>query len=189
MWALFHRFKVREHERGLLFEDRNFKAVLGPGRHFVWDPLLKVRVDVVSVRDAWLAHKDLDVIAKSGALRGEAKVVDLRDHERAVVWVDVIQLGVYIVGGVATLGVATHLAGGGAAFARAWTEGKLAVFDFRFSWSVLYTFWGGLVGGALLTVLWLSAALGAIAFAVATRPDSVLSIRSNRSSQGSMTSR
>src|SRR5256885_6183545 len=31
---------------------------------------------------------------------------------RAVVWVDVIQLGVYLLGGIATLVVATHLAGG-----------------------------------------------------------------------------
>ena len=45
-------------------------------------------MDVVSVRDVWLDHKDLDVIAKSGALGGEARVVDLKDHERAVVWVD-----------------------------------------------------------------------------------------------------
>jgi len=88
LWVLFHRFKVREHERGLLFEDGDFKAVLRPGRRFVWDPLLKVSVDVVSVREVWLDHKDLDVIAKSGALGGEARVVDLQDHERAVVWVD-----------------------------------------------------------------------------------------------------
>jgi regulator of protease activity HflC (stomatin/prohibitin superfamily) len=45
-------------------------------------------VDVVSVRDVWLEHADLDVIAKSGALDGEARVVDLKDYERAVVWVD-----------------------------------------------------------------------------------------------------
>ena len=45
MWVLFHRFKVREHERGLMFRDREFKRVLRPGRHFVWDPLFKVRVD------------------------------------------------------------------------------------------------------------------------------------------------
>ena len=45
-------------------------------------------MDVVSVRDVWLNHKDLDVIAKSGALGDEARVVDLKDHERAVVWVD-----------------------------------------------------------------------------------------------------
>ena len=85
---VLRRFKVREHERGLLFRDREFKEVLRPGRHLVWDPLFKVRVDVVSVRDVWLDHKDLDVIAKSGALGAEARVVDLKDHERAVVWVD-----------------------------------------------------------------------------------------------------
>src|SRR5438046_9799892 len=41
---------------------------------------------------------------------------------RAVVWVDVIQLGVYLLGGVATVVVATRLAGGVGAFPRAWDE-------------------------------------------------------------------
>src|SRR5213596_2327916 len=69
---------------------------------------------------------------------------------RAVVWVDVIQLGVYLLGGIATLIVATHNAGGVEAFGRAWDAGKLAVLDFRPSFKILFTFWGGLVGGALL---------------------------------------
>jgi len=69
---------------------------------------------------------------------------------RAVVWVDVIQLGVYLVGGVATLVVATGLAGGAGAFARAWDAGKLVTLDFTPSFKVLYTFWGGVLGGALL---------------------------------------
>jgi len=69
---------------------------------------------------------------------------------RAVVWVDVIQLGVYLVGGVATLVVATQLAGGPGAFARAWDAGKLVTLDFTPSFKVLYTFWGGVLGGALL---------------------------------------
>src|SRR5947207_15359181 len=69
---------------------------------------------------------------------------------RAVVWVDVIQLGVYLLGGIATLVVATHLAGGVSAFARAWDQGKLVVLDFRPSFKILDTFWGGLVGGALI---------------------------------------
>jgi regulator of protease activity HflC (stomatin/prohibitin superfamily) len=85
---VMRRFKVREHERGLLFRDREFKRVLHPGRHWVWDPLFKARVDVVSVREVWLDHKDLDVVARSGALGDEAVVVDLKDSERAVVWVD-----------------------------------------------------------------------------------------------------
>src|SRR5438876_1074599 len=57
---------------------------------------------------------------------------------RAVVWVDVIQLGVYLLGGIATLVVATHLAGGVGAFARAWDAGKLTTLDFRPSFTVLY---------------------------------------------------
>src|SRR3989441_10668780 len=69
---------------------------------------------------------------------------------RAVVWVDVIQLGVYLLGGIATLIVATGLAGGWHAFGAAWDAGKLAVLDFRLSFAVLYTFWGGVIGGALL---------------------------------------
>ena len=69
---------------------------------------------------------------------------------RAVVWVDVIQLGVYLLGGIATLIVATHLAGPDA-FQRAWDAGKLRVFDFQPSFTVIYTFWGGLIGGALLS--------------------------------------
>src|SRR5258706_785776 len=70
---------------------------------------------------------------------------------RAVVWVDVIQLGVYLVGGIATLIVATHLAGGADAFGRAWDAGKLRTLDFHLSFKVLYTFWGGGIGGALLS--------------------------------------
>src|SRR5213596_991929 len=62
---------------------------------------------------------------------------------RAVVWVDVIQLGVYLLGGIATLIVATHLAGGLGAFTRAWDAGKLRAFDFSLSFAKTYTFWGG----------------------------------------------
>ncbi|HEV8381765.1 MAG TPA: sodium:solute symporter [Gemmatimonadales bacterium] len=70
---------------------------------------------------------------------------------RAVVWVDVIQLGVYILGGIATLIVATHMAGGIGAFGRAWDAGKLTAFDFSLSLTRTYTFWGGVIGGALLS--------------------------------------
>ncbi len=70
---------------------------------------------------------------------------------RAVVWVDVIQLGVYLLGGIATLIVATHLAGGVAAFGRAWDAGKLTAFDFSLSFAKTYTFWGGVIGGGLLS--------------------------------------
>lgn len=80
--------KIREHERGLLFEDREFLRVLGPGRHWLVGAPWRFRVDVVSVRDVWLEHAELDVIVRSGALAHEAIVVDLADARRALVWID-----------------------------------------------------------------------------------------------------
>jgi regulator of protease activity HflC (stomatin/prohibitin superfamily) len=85
---VIRRFKVREHERGLLFRDKQFEEVLGPGVYWRLDPLRKLRVDVAQVRLPWLDHAELDVIVRSGALRREARIVDLKAHERAVVWVD-----------------------------------------------------------------------------------------------------
>ena len=68
---------------------------------------------------------------------------------RAVVWVDVVQLVFYLLGGIATIIVALHLADGG--FAQAWAAGKLTSIDASFSFKTTYTLWGGLVGGALLS--------------------------------------
>jgi Na+/proline symporter len=70
---------------------------------------------------------------------------------RAVVWVDVFQLVVYIVGGILTLWIALDLAGGPARLGDAWEAGKLRVVNFEFSLTTTYTFWGGLIGGGLLT--------------------------------------
>ena len=85
---LIRRFKVRAHERGLVFRDKQFEDVLGPGVHWRLDPLRKLRVEIVDVRSPWLAHADLDLITRSEALRREARVVDLKAYERAIVWVD-----------------------------------------------------------------------------------------------------
>jgi regulator of protease activity HflC (stomatin/prohibitin superfamily) len=80
--------KIRSHEKGLLFKDREFAGVLNRGVHWVVDPLLKMRVDVVSQRDPWLKHPELDLIVKAGLPEDEATVLDLQDHERALVWID-----------------------------------------------------------------------------------------------------
>lgn len=81
-------YKIRNYEAGLLFRDGEFKGLLGAGRHWFLDPLNKVRVEVVSQRDPWLVHDKLDVIVKSGALAGRAVVLDLKDYQRALVWVE-----------------------------------------------------------------------------------------------------
>jgi SSS family solute:Na+ symporter len=71
---------------------------------------------------------------------------------KAVVWADVVQLAVYVAGGVAALFIAWHLAGGAdAALGAAAEAGKLRVLDLSIDLTSTYTLLGGLVGGAMLS--------------------------------------
>ena len=85
---LFKRVRIRSYEVGLNFRDGEFKGLLPAGRYWLFEPLWKVHVDVVSQRMPWLVHDKLDMIVKSGALAGRAEVVDLKDYQRALVWID-----------------------------------------------------------------------------------------------------
>jgi regulator of protease activity HflC (stomatin/prohibitin superfamily) len=80
--------KIRSYEAGLLFRDGEFRGLLTAGRHWFVDPLDEIRAQIVSQRDPWLTSDKLDVIVRSGALHGRATVLDLKDHERALVWID-----------------------------------------------------------------------------------------------------
>jgi regulator of protease activity HflC (stomatin/prohibitin superfamily) len=97
---MIRRMKIKPHERGLLFREGEPIAVLRPGVHWYLDPLLKLRLQIVSTRNAWLVHKDLELIVKSGILGNEAIVLDLKDYQRALVWIDrrfvgIMDQGVY----------------------------------------------------------------------------------------------
>jgi len=71
---------------------------------------------------------------------------------KAVVWVDVIQLIVYLAGGIAALIIAVNLTGGVAEVLRAASAaGKLRTVDPAFDFTSTYTLLGGLVGGAMLS--------------------------------------
>lgn len=71
---------------------------------------------------------------------------------KAVVWSDVVQLAVYLAGGVAALVMAWELAGGAPnALEAAWTAGKLRIVDWGLDFTLPYTLAGGLVGGAMLS--------------------------------------
>ncbi len=82
------RYAIRSFEMGLYFRAGEFRGLLGAGTHWFFDPLGKVTVEVVSRRAPFLAHEKLDLIVKSGELKGYAEVLDLHDDERALVWVD-----------------------------------------------------------------------------------------------------
>lgn len=76
----------------------------------------------------------------------------------AVIWTDVIQMSLYVVGAVVSFFVILgHIPGGWAhVLAVAGPAGKFHLFDFRFAWTAgffsrSYTFWAGLAGGCFLT--------------------------------------
>lgn len=85
---ILKRFKIRSYEMGLVFREGDFRGLVAAGRHWFIDILNRLRVDIVSQRDPWLVHEKLDLIVKSGALKDRAVVLDLKDHERALVWID-----------------------------------------------------------------------------------------------------
>jgi len=84
----FKHVKIRNYEIGLRFRDREFQGLMLWGSHWIFDPLWKTRVEIVSRRDPWLVHEQLDMIVKSGALQDRAVVLDLKDYERALVWIE-----------------------------------------------------------------------------------------------------
>jgi len=71
---------------------------------------------------------------------------------KAVVWVDVVQLVIYLIGGAVALSIAIGLAGGvDAMFASAGAAGRLRLIDLSLDFSRPYTLLGGLIGGAMLS--------------------------------------
>jgi regulator of protease activity HflC (stomatin/prohibitin superfamily) len=84
----FTTVKLRSFERAFLFREGELVSVLGPGEHRFWDPKRSLRADVLSAREPWIRHADLDVAVRAGLLAGQAEIVALAEHERALVWLD-----------------------------------------------------------------------------------------------------
>ncbi len=71
----------------------------------------------------------------------------------AVIWTDVIQLAIYLAGGVAALVLLLQqIPGGWAEVAQVGAaDGKFQIFNFIWDTTQAYTFWGGVIGGTFLT--------------------------------------
>ena len=72
----------------------------------------------------------------------------------AVIWVEVVQLGIYIAGAIAAAVVLVTSIQGGLTTANALARefGKYSTFDFSFDYTKTFTFWSGLIGGCFLTM-------------------------------------
>ena len=75
------RYVIRSFEMGLHFRDGEFQGLLGAGTYWFFDLFRKVTVEIVSRRAPFLVHEKLDLIVRSGDLKGFAEVLDLQDKE------------------------------------------------------------------------------------------------------------
>ena len=85
---MIQRYIIRPDELGLLFRDGAFQRVLESGRGWMFDPRGRWRLEIVSQRQVLFAHDQLDEMIKADALKDRALVLDLRDWQRALVWID-----------------------------------------------------------------------------------------------------
>lgn len=72
----------------------------------------------------------------------------------AVIWTDVVQMGIYAAGiGLALWTLIYRMPGGWPKlYSVAATAGKFGMFDFSLNLTTTYTFWAGLIGGCFLTM-------------------------------------
>jgi SSS family solute:Na+ symporter len=70
----------------------------------------------------------------------------------AIVWIEVVQLAIYIGGAIAAAVVLTSGTGLAHAVALGEAAGKFRLFDFSFDLTKNFTFWSGLIGGTFLTL-------------------------------------
>ena len=72
----------------------------------------------------------------------------------AVIWVEVVQLGIYIAGALAAAIVLSSSIEGGLATTNSLASqyAKYSLFDFSLDYTKTFTFWSGLIGGCFLTM-------------------------------------
>src|SRR5688572_6336711 len=77
-----------------------------------------------------------------------------RGGMRAVVWTEILQASVYLLGGFSAVVILGNVVPGGwdAILARAGEAGKLTALDFSFDLSKPHTIWAGLIGGGFLSM-------------------------------------
>jgi hypothetical protein len=87
------RITIAQYERGLLFRNRSFEAVMEPGVHWMFDPLNRTEIKVYDVAVTEFEYPRVDVlITEARALiERHLMIVELGDREadwstRMIAW-------------------------------------------------------------------------------------------------------
>ncbi len=118
--------------------------------------LLLTAIVLAAVYVAFQPEANVDlVIIGSVVLLGVVMIIfTFYGGMEAVIWVEVVQLAIYIIGAIAAAVVIVNQTDGG--LAKVIEVGqqfsKFSLFDFAFDITKTYTFWSGLIGGCFLTM-------------------------------------
>ena len=82
------RITIAQHERGLMFRDRSFEAVLEPGVQWRFDPLGRTEMQVFDLTVPEFEHPRVDFLleAGGGSIAAHVEVVQLNDREVGLVY-------------------------------------------------------------------------------------------------------
>lgn len=85
---MFRIFTVARNQLALVFRDGDLIRVLERGRHRLFYPFAKMSVTLINTTVAQADFPEHDALLTDPLLAPHLEVVDLRDGERALVWVD-----------------------------------------------------------------------------------------------------
>ncbi len=82
------RITIAQYERGLLFRNRSFEAVMEPGVYWLFDPLSRTEIKVYDVAVAEFEHPRVDVLITEARALIERylMIVELGDREVGLVY-------------------------------------------------------------------------------------------------------
>lgn len=80
--------KIKSYEKGIVYIDNSPVELLQSGNNFVAHPFKNAKVYSYDERNPWLESDKIDLIVKSGIANDFLTVVDLKDNQRALVWVE-----------------------------------------------------------------------------------------------------
>lgn len=79
--------KIANAQTGLKFKNRRLVAVLAPGWHVAFTAVGET-IEVLNEKDLFVWHEEIDQIVNSGLLAGKIMVIDLKDDQRAMMWLE-----------------------------------------------------------------------------------------------------
>ncbi|MEW6709860.1 MAG: slipin family protein [Candidatus Riflebacteria bacterium] len=84
---MFKLVKIKSFENGLKFKNGKLIELLAPGWHLI-RTLVGESVEILKEKDLFVATAEFDQLAASGLLADKTELIDLKDDQRALVWVD-----------------------------------------------------------------------------------------------------